>query len=62
MSKQLLKETIQQLFAGNIGLLAMDESNGTCNKGFEMIIHKKQIPLNKFQTLCMKVMIMIILS
>lgn len=34
MNKQLLKDTIQQLFAGNKGLLAMDESNGTCNKRF----------------------------
>lgn len=34
MNKQLLKDTIQQLFAGNKGLLAMDESNPTCNKRF----------------------------
>ncbi len=34
MNKQILKATIQQLFAGNKGLLAMDESNGTCNKRF----------------------------
>ncbi len=34
MNKQLLKDTIQQLFAGNKGLLAMDESTGTCNKRF----------------------------
>ena len=34
MNKQILKDTIQQLFAGNKGLLAMDESNGTCNKRF----------------------------
>jgi fructose-bisphosphate aldolase, class I len=34
MKKEILKETIQQLFAGNKGLLAMDESTGTCNKRF----------------------------
>ncbi len=34
MDKQLLKGTITQLFAGNKGLLAMDESNSTCNKRF----------------------------
>ena len=34
MNKQTLKDTIQQLFAGNKGLLAMDESTGTCNKRF----------------------------
>ena len=34
MNKQILKDTITQLFAGNKGLLAMDESNGTCNKRF----------------------------
>ena len=34
MNKQILKDTIQQLFAGNNGLLAMDESTGTCNKRF----------------------------
>lgn len=34
MNTQLLKETIQQLFADGKGLLAMDESTGTCNKRF----------------------------
>lgn len=34
MNKQLLKDTIHQLFKGNKGLLAMDESTGTCNKRF----------------------------
>lgn len=34
MNKQILKNTIQQLFANNKGLLAMDESNDTCNKRF----------------------------
>ncbi len=34
MNKKILKETIQQLFANNKGLLAMDESTGTCNKRF----------------------------
>ncbi len=34
MDKQILKDTIQQLFANNKGLLAMDESTGTCNKRF----------------------------
>lgn len=34
MNKQVLKDIIQQLFAGNKGLLAMDESIETCNKRF----------------------------
>ncbi|MEO5995718.1 MAG: class I fructose-bisphosphate aldolase [Chitinophagaceae bacterium] len=34
MNKRTLTETIQQLFSGNRGLLAMDESNPTCNKRF----------------------------
>jgi len=34
MNKQILKDTITQLFAGSKGLLAMDESTGTCNKRF----------------------------
>lgn len=34
MNTKILKETIQQLFANNKGLLAMDESTETCNKRF----------------------------
>jgi fructose-bisphosphate aldolase, class I len=34
MNNQILKDTIRQLFADNKGLLAMDESNPTCNKRF----------------------------
>ncbi|MEO6830904.1 MAG: class I fructose-bisphosphate aldolase, partial [Chitinophagaceae bacterium] len=34
MNKQILKDTIQQMFANHKGLLAMDESTGTCNKRF----------------------------
>jgi len=34
MNSQLLKDTAKSLFADNKGLLAMDESNGTCNKRF----------------------------
>ncbi|MGK2862059.1 MAG: class I fructose-bisphosphate aldolase [Chitinophagaceae bacterium] len=34
MKKQLLIDTVGQLLAGNKGLLAMDESNSTCNKRF----------------------------
>jgi fructose-bisphosphate aldolase class I len=34
MNKQILKDTIAQLFVNNKGLLAMDESTGTCNKRF----------------------------
>lgn len=34
MNKEILKETIQQLFANSKGLLAMDESTETCNKRF----------------------------
>lgn len=37
MDQQLLKDTIQQLFANGKGLLAMDESTGTCNKRFAAI-------------------------
>ena len=34
MDKQILKDTIQQLFANGKGLIAMDESTGTINKRF----------------------------
>ncbi|MEO8088059.1 MAG: class I fructose-bisphosphate aldolase [Bacteroidota bacterium] len=34
MKKQLLEKTIVQLFANGKGLVAMDESTGTCNKRF----------------------------
>lgn len=34
MDKQVLIDTVNELFAGNKGVLAMDESNGTCNKRF----------------------------
>lgn len=34
MNKHILIETTQQLLAGDKGLLAMDESNSTCNKRF----------------------------
>jgi fructose-bisphosphate aldolase class I len=34
MDNKILKDTVQQLFANNKGLLAMDESTGTCNKRF----------------------------
>ena len=34
MNKQLLIDTVRQLLAGDKGLLAMDESNNTCNKRF----------------------------
>lgn len=34
MNAQQLKDTAQALFAGDKGLLAMDESTGTCNKRF----------------------------
>jgi len=37
MNKQLLIETANTLLAGSKGLLAMDESNGTCNKRFAKI-------------------------
>jgi fructose-bisphosphate aldolase class I len=33
----LLKDTVRLLFADHKGLLAMDESNGTCNKRFEKL-------------------------
>lgn len=34
MDKQVLIGTVNELFTGNKGLLAMDESTGTCNKRF----------------------------
>ena len=37
MNEQTLITTAQALTAGHKGLLAMDESNGTCNKRFEAI-------------------------
>ncbi len=37
MNKKILKDTIQQLFANNKGLLAMDESTSTCNKRFAAV-------------------------
>ncbi|MEO7043711.1 MAG: class I fructose-bisphosphate aldolase [Ferruginibacter sp.] len=37
MDKQILKGTVEQLFADSKGLLAMDESNVTCNKRFAKI-------------------------
>jgi fructose-bisphosphate aldolase class I len=37
MNSQLLKETAKLLFVDNKGLLAMDESTGTCNKRFEKL-------------------------
>jgi fructose-bisphosphate aldolase class I len=37
MNSQLLKDTAKLLFADHKGLLAMDESNGTCNKRFEKL-------------------------
>ena len=42
MNSQLLKDTVKLLFADHKGLLAMDESNGTCNKRFA----KLGIPAN----------------
>jgi fructose-bisphosphate aldolase class I len=37
MNSHLLKETVKLLFADDKGLLAMDESNGTCNQRFEKL-------------------------
>jgi fructose-bisphosphate aldolase class I len=37
MNVQLLEDTVKLLFADHKGLLAMDESNGTCNKRFEKL-------------------------
>jgi fructose-bisphosphate aldolase class I len=34
MNPQMLRDTVKSLFADNKGLLAMDESTGTCNKRF----------------------------
>src|SRR5699024_3579677 len=34
MEKQILKDTINQIFSEGKGILAMDESNPTCNKRF----------------------------
>jgi len=37
MNLQLLKDTVSLLFADDKGLLAMDESNATCNERFEKL-------------------------
>jgi fructose-bisphosphate aldolase class I len=37
MNSHLLKETVKLLFSDHKGLLAMDESNGTCNKRFAVL-------------------------
>jgi fructose-bisphosphate aldolase class I len=37
MNSQMLKDTVKLLFDDNKGLLAMDESTGTCNKRFEKL-------------------------
>jgi fructose-bisphosphate aldolase class I len=37
MNSQMLRDTANLLFADHKGLLAMDESNGTCNKRFEKL-------------------------
>jgi fructose-bisphosphate aldolase class I len=37
MSSQKLIDTARMLFAGDKGLLAMDESNPTCNKRFSRL-------------------------
>jgi fructose-bisphosphate aldolase class I len=37
MNSPILRDTVKLLFADHKGLLAMDESNGTCNKRFEKI-------------------------
>lgn len=37
MNKKLLIDTVNTLLAGSKGLLAMDESNGTCNKRFAVL-------------------------
>jgi len=37
MDKQILINTVDELFANNKGVLAMDESNGTCNKRFAAV-------------------------
>ena len=47
MDKQRLKDTIQQLFANNKGLLAMDESTGTCNKRFAAAVIPQTIEMRR---------------
>jgi fructose-bisphosphate aldolase class I len=37
MNSQILRDTVKLLFADHKGLLAMDESNGTCNKRFQKL-------------------------
>src|ERR1039458_8459498 len=37
MKSQMLRDTIKALFADDKGLLAMDESNPTCNKRFAVL-------------------------
>ena len=47
MNQQILKETIQQLFAGNKGLLAMDESIETCNKRFAAAVIPQTVEMRR---------------
>lgn len=42
MNLQELKNITQALTAGYKGLLAMDESTGTCNKRFAPLVFHKQ--------------------
>ena len=47
MNFQLLKDTVSLIFADDKGLLAMDESNGTCNKRFESSEFPQTVELAK---------------
>ena len=37
MNRQTLTDTVRVLVVGNKGLVAMDESNSTCNQRFELL-------------------------
>ena len=47
MNKQILKDTIQQLFANDKGLLAMDESTSTCNKRFAAVAIPQTVEMRR---------------
>lgn len=47
MSATELGETVQSLVAGNKGILAIDESNGTCNKRFAALAIDQTVQMRR---------------
>ena len=47
MNSQMLRETAKLLFADPKGLLAMDESTGTCNKRFAKLVFLRRWKLGE---------------